>query len=242
MSRKKASVNYYSWVIAYIESTYISRVDDDLNRYPEYDEVQAYIPTVRILKKTFKGKQNFEEVPLLFNYGFFKIPRKYAIHPRFLEDLKANVPCIYAWVKDPQKMVRRKPEGSVLTDKDVYVATATSEEIAILVKNQTNFSIYDAGELGKFEAGTMITLKGYPWEGMEGTIISLDMSKREVTVEVEIFKAKKQVKMAFDNVFFTVYHNKGYDDSITIKNSLDEMQQNNSLDKVTFKNSKHDEG
>src|SRR5882757_7780452 len=110
MKSKKADNNYYSWVVAYIDSTFISSVEKELSKFEIYREIEAYIPTVKVLKKTFKGKQTWEEVPLLFNYGFFKIPRKFAVHHKFLEDLKNNISCIYAWVKDPVKVVKTKPK------------------------------------------------------------------------------------------------------------------------------------
>ena len=32
---------------------------------------------VNVLKKTHKGKMQFEEIPILFNYGFIKMPDVY---------------------------------------------------------------------------------------------------------------------------------------------------------------------
>lgn len=225
-NRKDAVLNYYSWAIAYIDSTYMNRVDDELNKYEEYDQISAFIPTIKVLKKTFKGKQIFEEVPLLFNYGFFRIPRKFAIHYKFLEDLKNNVSCIYSWVKDPQKVMGRHPDirtdgTSVYKDRDIMVATATSEEVALLVRDSFNYSAHDKEDLERLEPGNLITLRGYPWDGMQAEIIEINPHKQEVQVKIYIFNQLKEIKVSFDNVFFTIYHDRGYDDSITIKQSLD---------------------
>ena len=66
-----------SWAIAYINRDFIDRVEIDLGKYKKYEAVKAYIPTVRILRKKFKGKDIFEHVHLLFNYGFFQIHNKH---------------------------------------------------------------------------------------------------------------------------------------------------------------------
>lgn len=43
---------------------------------------------VNVLKKTHKGKMQFEEIPILFNYGFIKMPSEFAYSRPFLNKLK----------------------------------------------------------------------------------------------------------------------------------------------------------
>lgn len=234
-------LNYFCHAIAYIDSSLMARVEEELNKYPEYLEVSAMIPTVKILKKTFKGKQTFEEVPLLFNYGFFKIPRHLAIKHKFLESLKNNISCIYAWVKDPQKVIGMKPhlrdDGvSIYEDRHIPIATATGDEVANLISQSFSYSAHDSSDLGTAYPGMMITLRGYPWEDIPAEIVEINPKTREIKVKILIFQEIKLALVAFDNVFFTIYHNKNYDDTITVKKSLDEMMENNSFDKQQFKN------
>lgn len=234
---------YFCYPIAYVDASVMARVEAELNKYPEYREVTPMIPTVKILKKTFKGKQSFEEVPLLFNYGFFKMPRHLAIQHKFLESLKSDISCIYAWVKDPQKVMNShpviRPDGkSIYTDKHIPIATATSEEVSFLLKESFSHSAHDSNDLGTAYPGMMITLQGYPFDDVPAEIVEIDEKRREVKVKLHIFSESKEVRVAFDNVFFTIYNPRNHDDSITVKKSLDEMMENNSFDKAQFKRHK----
>lgn len=237
----KANVNKYAWVIAYIDSAHIDKVDRELRKYPEYNDVSAYIPTIKLLRKSFKGKNEFEDVPLLFNYGFFKIPRKFAIYKNFLDNLQRDISCIYAWVKDPAKVIETNPKirldgKSVYTDKYIPVATASSEEVSRIIQNSDNYSTHDAKDIEHLNKGDVIILHGYPFEGVQAKILEIDSKKEQIKVEIMIFDQMKAATVKFDNVFFTVYHNKGFDDSVKYAGTLDSMTESKKVDKQQFKN------
>lgn len=214
----------FVWVIAYINSKLIKHVQRDLNKYPEYKKVEAYIPTVKILKKTFKKQNIFEEVPLLFNYGFFKIPRKYALHKDWLENMKNNISCIYAWVRDPAR-------GMVTNGS---IAIATSKDITRLLKESINLGAHTADEINLLHEGKEIVLRGYPWEGVNAKVLSIDHKNKMVRVEIRIFDQFRPTNVSFDNVFFTIYHSdKNYDDALMGDKSIDEMGKN--FDKIQKK-------
>lgn len=243
----KANAHYFSWCIAYIDGTHIDKVTRELAKHKEYAEVEAYIPTIKILKKTFKGKQTFEEVPLLFNYGFFKIPRKFAIYPKFLEELKNDISCIYDWVKDPHKIRKTKPglklgEREVYSEKDIMAATANIKEITELIKKSFNYSAHSSEDIQQLAPGNIITLHGYPFEGMTAKVVEINPKKETVRVKLTIFDQLRDVNVSYDNVFFTIYHSKNYDDSITIKNSLNAMVEFGGLAKKTAKDYRNGEG
>jgi transcription antitermination factor NusG len=235
---------YYAWVIAYIDSTHLSLVNQQLAKNPEYAEVEAYIPTIKILKKQFKGKEQFDEVPLLFNYGFFKIPRKYAIHAAYLENMQKNISAIFGWVKDPAKALKSKKLQSEFPEKDrdirIPVATATSNDIAKLIKASVDIGAHSSDDLALIKKGDHITLRGYPFDGVEAEFIDMDEKRKKVKVKI-IALWGKEVEVSFDNVFFTIYHSRAWDDSITTKNSLDEMALTQSLDRLTHKIHKKNE-
>lgn len=239
----KPTSNYFVWLIAYIDSAHLDKVTQQLQRYDEYSQIEAYIPTVKILKKSIKNEQKFEEVPLLFNYGFFKIPRKYAVEFEFLDRLKQDISCIYAWVKDPLKVLRSKP--TINGDQTAHInypdacipaATTTSEQITQLIRQSTAYSAYSKDDLEGLRPGDIITLRGYPWEGMSAEILEVNPNKEEVKVKMMIMEHMREVKLSFDNVFFTIYHSRyNYDDSINVLASLDEMAENNKLDRFLAK-------
>ena len=177
------------WVLAYINRDFIVRAETELKRYG-HDDIEAYIPTVRLLKKKFKGKNVFEFVPLLFNYGFFKIPYHKAINPDFLMELRHHITCIYAWVKDPAKIhnntTNLSKDNSNFIDAIPQVAIATDKELATLLEASESMSIHCAEDLERFKPGDHLILEGYPFEGMPAEIISINPKKKEVKVKLDL--------------------------------------------------------
>lgn len=241
----KIDPNYFCWVIAYIEAEHISKVTEDLSRFIEYNEVEAYIPTVKVLKKKFKGKEQFDEIPLLFNYGFFRVPRKFATSKLYLDNMQRNISCIYSWVRDPLKNVRKsriRPEGTrTFSDHNIHIATATTDEIYELLRGSFMGDIHSSEEIDKLKPGDIITLRGYPWEGIIAELVEINLKARNIKVKINFLNDKQEVTVSFDNVFFTVYHNRSYDDSISLTDSLDEMEENHTLNKKLYKNAKNKE-
>lgn len=252
MEKKSIKINSKKdcWVVAFIDSTYMHKVQDELNKYPEYKEVEAFIPVVKIVTKTFKGAHKMQEVPLLFNYGFFKIPRKFAVHAEFLKNMQQNVSCIFSWVKDPvktasKKLKELKAEAEEISHIDEYsdlnipVATATPEEISLLLKDAFSYSAHSSEDLDRLKPGDLIQLRGYPWDGVDAEIVEINFEKREVKVTIDLMGRKQPVTVTFDNVFFTVYHNNNHDDSLSTIGSLDAMAEKHTLDKAIFKNQRN---
>lgn len=245
--KKQLRNDPFVWIIAYIDSKFLSSVEKQLNKYPEYKDVSVYIPTVKILKKTFKKENHFEEVPLLFNYGFFKVPRIYAVYKDWLDNLQRNISCIYGWVKDSANIIENKPRlrvdgKSALPLKNVIsIATASSVDIARLIKETANMGAHSADDISLLSVGSPIVLRGYPFEGVNATVIDIDHKKQKVNVSIQIFDQMKEVKVSFDNVFFTIYHsNKNYDDSLSSDASIEDLGDKKVFDKIQKKNWKDD--
>lgn len=231
---------YYCWCIARIDHAYLERVYTDLHKDELFVEVEPYIPTIKILKKTFKGQQHFENVPLMFNYGFMKIPRHQAIIPAFLDKLQKRVNCIYSWVKDPVKRVEKYYEGEPITDMHIHIATATQAQIDEVIKASYYSTFYSVDDIDRLKPGEIIMLKTYPFEDVLATVIEVHVKKHKVEVEIDMLDAKRKVMVSFENVIYTVYHNKGYDDSISVVGSLDAMAEAGTLDKKLYNKSLKD--
>lgn len=238
------------WIIAYINSSFLSSVEHDLKKSKSFLGVNAHIPTVRILRKQFKGRYIFQEVPLLFNYGFFEIPRE-KFNVEFIRELKENVMAIYDWVKDPAKLLKAQPKIKILHSEngdetfemplpeiaeDMPYGIASAEEVARLVELGSDISIYDKYELDNVGVGSIITLKGYPFEDVPARILVIDSKKEEVKVELLLDGLVKKAIVSFDNVFYTIYSG-GHDETV-IKETLfgDIEQKTHSLDKLFHKN------
>lgn len=218
------------WAVAYIDSGQLEKVEKELTRYKEYEQVTAYIPTIKILRKTFKKENIFEDVPLLFNYGFFKMPRKYAIYRNYLDNMQKNISCIYAWVRDPMANITKGAEN-------ISCAVAFPHEVNALIDRAVNLGAHSAEDLTLIKEGDLVTLKGYPWDGMQAEFISRDEKKQKVKVRLLIFNSSREVDVSYDNVFFTIYHN--FNDAVgDSRESLDGMADAKTLDRVMHKNCK----
>lgn len=216
-----------SWAIAYINRDFIGRVDKDISKYKEFRGVKAFIPTVKILRKQFKGKDIFEEVPLLFNYGFFQIPND-KLQTEFLQRMKAQILAIHAWVKDTKTVIHSRP--SLITGNEpllrtdvIPVALATPGEINQLINSAKKFGIYDKEDVNTLAPGTFITLKGYPFEGMTARVKKVGKNNKVVKVELFLEGIIKEVAVSFDNVFYTAYHGT-FDETEFREKSIEEVK------------------
>lgn len=214
----------YVWIIAYINRDYIETVESDLVENG-FSAIKVFIPTVRVLKKQFKNKNEYEYIPLLFNYGFFNIPYVNACDPTFLRKLKDKMPVIYAWVKDPMRALRSTPrlrmdnknavpedeineDGLKILhkpDQSTSIAMVTEDEIANLLKTSEHLSIFNDDIVDKLQEGQFLTLKGYPYDGMPAEIIKIDRAKRQVKVKLLLECVITEATVHYENIFYTVY-------------------------------------
>lgn len=214
------------WAIAYIDRNFLHRVQADLAHY-DYDDVECYIPTVRMLKKKFKGKDQFEFLPLLLNYGFFKIPYECACQPEWLMQLRTRIGAIYGWVKDPTKTlsesVHLRADNAGMEDgmqedeleedenlAEIYrnlpqCAIATEKEIQNLKDAADTLSIFSKEDIDRIEEGSYIVLKGYPFDNMPAQVLEINHAQEYVKVKLDIDSVMDVVKVSFENVFYTVY-------------------------------------
>lgn len=241
--RKEKDVRYI-WLIAYINRDFLSIAESELVRYG-YD-IEAYIPTVRVLKKKFKGKNVFDFEPLYFNYGFFKCKYTDACNPEFLLELRSRISCIYGWVKDPANSMKKNI--SLRTDNIESpialpgTAFATDKDVALMAQNTENMGIYSADELKRFKKGDYIQLKGYPFDNVPAEIKKINFKKKEIIVELQLDAIVKEVTVSFENVFYTVYQ--GYDDNLMSDISFDELDardDHSTVDKLMFKNTYYED-
>lgn len=227
------------WVVAYINRDFINLANHELIEY-NYNDIEAYIPTVKVLRKQFKGKQLYEFVPMLFNYGFFKMPYEKACNPEILLELRHRISCIYAWVKDPSSMMDDVRPGLNAANKSFdkaipRAAIATDKEISEMVKTSKTLGIFTQDDLRQFKSGDYIKLEGYPFEGMPAEIVRINYKKKEVTIKLMIDAIVKDMTVSFENVFYSIYKDyseKGREQST---DALVDRYGSNALDHITFK-------
>jgi transcription antitermination factor NusG len=231
--KKPNTYQEYVWVVAYINSKFVSRVDKELSKFVG---IESRIPTVKVLKKNFKKEAHYEEVPLLFNYGFFRIPKSMALNAEFMAKIKDSVSCIVAWVKDPTK------ETSLGSRKTTSkIATCTYEELLVLYQETEEESLYSDKDVETLKPNDEVIMRGYPFDGIKAKIIKVNKQRREVEVEISTFGIMKSVKVQYENLMYNIYiHKGGYDDSLSNHISLDELAERKTVDRAYKYNQDHE--
>ena len=223
----------YIWCIAYVDSHSISTVARDLSK-TGIPGIKALIPTVKVLRKRFKGKAFFDEVPLLFNYGFFKIPMECCHNKETLTFIKSKVPAIYSWLytEEPKKTSCR----GVISPHRMVEAIKFREIIRLRNLGLVS-SVYAAKDIENIGPGSYIVLKGYPFDNIPAEVIDVKPSKEEIKVKLLLDSFIREVTVSFSNVFYTVYTE--YEDPTTLDNSsLESLLERSKfkLDKISFSN------
>ena len=216
-----------TWVICYINSSKLNTLQEDLSQFRKYKQIKAYIPMVRVLKKQFKNKKHYDEIPLLFNYGFFEVPSYFIYNPHFLDMMKKDIGAIYAWVRNPGKTIEINPN---------WIATASSQEIQNLVLQQEDNSIRSGVDTDKLGPGSIVTLSGYPFDGLQAEIIEIDPKKKEVLVSLLLENSMTdRVKVDFDNIYWTIYKSEYMNTGMKEKSTDAYMEQSHNIDNLYTK-------
>lgn len=217
----------YIWLVAYINRDHLAICDRQLSKSPLYKGIKAFIPTVSILKKQVKGRQEFEEVPLLFNYGFFRIQRS-KVNAEFLAKLKDDVQAIHSWVRDPMITYSEKPtlnieNKTVKRDHSLSIGVASDDEICQMITQRAKLSIYDSEELAKVKAGETIMLRGYPFEGLPAKVLSINHKSQKIRCQLDFKDTIKDVTLSFESVFWSIYEGSYDIENIKREESLEEL-------------------
>lgn len=200
----------YKYCIFYIERKYYDRINKELKE-KGYDKIKAIIPTVSILKKTTKGKMVLEDVPVLFNYGFMRIPTELAYSRPFLNKLKRSISGIRTWLRDTETLHPRKKKARIDNAEDFddfsLVATCSRKDVRRFIRISKDNKRFSVEDLVNVEIGDYIVLRGYPYEGIDATVLEVDHLCKRVKVLIYPEMGKMEVWLPFDNVIYSVYQN-----------------------------------
>lgn len=212
----------YSYCIFYIERKYYQNINKELKE-KGYKKVRAIIPTINVLKKTAKGKMIFEEVPILFNYGFIKMPTELAYSRPFLNKLKRSILGIRTWLKSTETLHERKKKARIDNSEDFddfsLVATCTRNDVKRFKRMAKEGKKYSVDDLMNVKIGDYLVLKGYPYEGIDATVLGIDHINKMVQLLLYPEMGKMEIWLPFDNVIYSVYQN--YDPDKLYANSQD---------------------
>lgn len=224
------------WCIFYINNKAWKSINTELTK-KGYVGIKALIPTVSILKKRQKGKDVHEEVPVLFSYGFMRMPLEKAYSRPFLNKLKRDIEGIQLWVKDTNSMHPKKLKKRVDNAEDFddfsMVAIATRKEVRRFQRISKENRIYSGDEITSLKIGTYIVLRGYPFDGVDATVEDINLTTNQVTVLLYPTNGSMRVNLPLENVVYSIYHN--YDENKLFANQreFDPSQiQSNTIDDI----------
>ncbi len=223
----------HTYCIAYINRKLLTKLQHDLMRCDL--QIEVVIPTVNVLTKKFKGKEHFDEVPLMLNYGFVKVNDIDLYNLEFFRDIAAKINCISGFLKEKSE------------DGTVSIATTTKKAVNQVLKAGKRMSIYTGMDFntlkgrdeirrkyephrndnGEFIDGKVITLKGYPFDGVEAQIIKIKFAKCEVEVLLQLGLDENTIAqpatISFHNMFYTIYDEADEEQESMRERSIEDM-------------------
>lgn len=210
------------YCIFYIEHKYYKKINKEL-KSKGYDKCHAIIPEISILKKAIKGKTFYEEVPVLFNYGFMRMPVELAFSRSFLNKLKRDISGIRTFLKSTETIFSRKIKKRIDNAEDwddfSKVAVCSKTEVRRFRKIARKNRKYSLEELAKLKTGDYVTLNIYPYEGVDALIKKVNRKDKTVTLSLYPKMGSMEATIPLDHVLYSIYHN--YDPETLFINPLE---------------------
>lgn len=190
-----------------------------------YNDIKAYIPTVKILKKV-KGNTNvFEEIPLLFNYGFIKMRTDKAFDRQFLLKLKKEIPGIMNWLKSLETIFPKKKKARIDNYEDFddfsIVATVSKKEYLYYKKLSKRNTIYSSNDIVNLTVGSYVILRGYPFEGIPAKVLEVNLLLKKVNVALYPDRGSLEIQISFDNILYSIYNDYDEDNLLCSDTEVD---------------------
>ena len=172
--------------------------------------MKAIVPTISVLKKSRKGKNEYEDVPLLFNYGFIKMKPEKAFDRYYLNKLKRDIPGILSFMKSlDYRSKRKRLRVDNAEDFDDYsvVATITKEEVKKYRRMSKANKIFSVSDITRVAIGDYVVLRGYPFEGIPAIILESNLTTKTMLVKLyPEMDGSLEIEVPMENVLYSAYH------------------------------------
>lgn len=172
--------------------------------------MKAIVPTISVLKKSRKGNNEYEDVPLLFNYGFIKMKSEKAFDRYYLNKLKKDIPGIMSFMKSldyrPKRKRLRVDNAEDFDDYSV-VATITKEEVKKYRRMSRANKIFSVNDITRVGIGDYVVLRGYPFEGIPAIILESNLTTKTMLVKLyPEMDGSLEIEVPMENVLYSAYH------------------------------------
>lgn len=199
----------YVYVVCRVDNKKFHTITQDFKKN-KIKGLKLIIPTLDVLRKTRGCKNHYETVPLLFNYGFIRMKRALAYDKPFLNHVCKKVPGIHSWVKSLEPLHRKRLKQRIDNAEDFddfsKVALVSKAEIDRLLDLTQHNKIYSQSDITDLSLGSYVTLRGYPYEGMEATVLEINLNEK--TVRVQLYPSEIStmvIELPFENVLYSIY-------------------------------------
>ena len=200
----------WPWMIIYIDRNKF--LDTDIEKVEKEYGIEIVVPVTRVLKGKHRGRNNYEDVPYLFNFGFLRVPKFRRYNIDYLVKLKREIPLLLGFLRD-----------TTLPSQGFNFAMISSREVNRIIRDAGQSSIYSEHQEENIKVGDSIKLSGYPFEGLYGVVEKINKEKQNMIIAVEISNgAPLKITVPFFNIYYTMYH---YDMNSTdyLENGFEEV-------------------
>lgn len=199
----------YVYCIFRLDRKFYKRINSDL-KSRGYKNVKAIIPTISVLKKSRKGNNEYDDVPLLFNYGFLRMKPEKAFDRYYLNKLKRDIPGILSFLKSldyrPKRKRLRVDNAEDFDDYSV-VATITKEEVKKYRKMSKANKIFSADDITRVAIGDYVILRGYPFEGIPAILLENNLNTKMMLVRLyPEMDGSLEIEVPRENVLYSAYN------------------------------------
>lgn len=199
----------YVYCIFRLDRKFYKRINKDLISRG-YKHVKAIVPTISVLKKSRKGKNEYEDVPLLFNYGFIRMRSEKAFDRYYLNKMKRDIPGILSFMKSlDYKPKRKRLRIDNAEDFDDYSVVATiSRDEVIRYKHMAKANkIYSVDDITRVGIGDYVILRGYPFEGIPAILLESNLNTKKMLVKLyPETDGNLEIEVPMENVLYSAYH------------------------------------
>ena len=199
----------YVYCIFRLDRKFYKRINKDLISRG-YKHVKAIVPTISVLKKSRKGKNEYEDVPLLFNYGFIRMRSDKAFDRYYLNKIKRDIPGILSFMKSlDHKPKRKRLRIDNAEDFDDYSVVATiSRDEVIRYKHMAKANkIYSVDDITRIGIGDYVILRGYPFEGIPAILLESNLNTKKMLVKLyPETDGNLEIEVPMENVLYSAYH------------------------------------
>lgn len=203
---------HYSYCVFYLEDKYYQNINKDLKE-SGYRHIRAIIPTIRfITKNSSRGKDVYQEEPLLFNYGFMKIPTSLVYNRQFLNKLKKGISGIRCWLKNTESLHRKRGNKARVDNAEDFddfsqVAIVPRKEVRRFLQISRENKRLSIEDISSIHVDDYIELRHYPYIGADAVVKEVDLKNDRVKLQIYPQSSKVETWLPLDMVVYSVYEN-----------------------------------